>query len=34
MRRDDRHHLHMINMSGHSGTAYHEPLPMNPFRSK
>lgn len=31
MRQSTRHHLHMINMSGHSGTAYHEPLPVAGF---
>ncbi len=28
MRQHNRHHLHLINMSGHSDTAYFEPVPV------
>ena len=32
MRQRDRHLLHLINLSGHSDTAYFDPLPMSGIR--
>ncbi len=32
MRRQDRYQMHFINLSGHSETAYFDPIPMNSIR--